>query len=632
MKRLPACAAACAISCLSLGSTPAHARPAPSAADVEPFVDAIVESELARSDVAGAVVVVVANGAPVLVKGYGWADVDKRIPVDARTLFRPASISKLFTSLAVMQLVEQGKLDLDANVNAYLDFEVPEAFGRPATLRQLLTHRAGFEERLRDLGHANGPPIPLAEFVRGHLPRRSRVPGRSPSYSNYGVALAGYIVERSAGVPFEQYVAEHIFAPLGMERATFAQPLPAQLAKLMSRGYQVGSGKPAPFEVINDAPAGALSASGDAMARFMLMLLGSGELDGARVLSRESFARWTQPQVDIAGNGLGLAIYETHLHGVRSLGHGGDLSHFHSELHVMPEHGFGVFVSQNSLGKSPRLLRSALVPALVKRYFAQPSLEQPKAIEPGHAARVVGAYMTTRRSDASWLRIQGLLDQTVVSASEDGTLEARGITDAAENTLRWREVAPYRFRTLDGEREIEFVRDAEGRVVELEPWFPGVTYERAGFTDTQGFALAVFPVAAFVALGALLAPLAGRLTRRALGAPPAPARGRVARRLTLVTAGAWLAGASAFSAFTLDAATSVWRFSRNEDALLVAAIGVMWVAAALSVACIVAAAREVRDARLTLGRRAARALPALAFLALTWFAWNWGLLSDPTRY
>ncbi len=632
MNRLAARVAVCALSLPLFAAISASARPAPTAADVEPFVDAIVETELARSDVAGAVVVVIADGASVLVKGYGFADVEKRIPVDERTLFRPASISKLFTSLAVMQLVEQGKLDLDANVNAYLDFELPEAFGKPATLRQLLTHRAGFDERLRDLGHVNAPPIPLAEFARGHLPRRVRMPERSPSYSNYGLALAGYIVERTAGVPFEQYVAENIFAPLGMERATFAQPLPAPLAALMSRGYQVASGDAQPFEVINDAPAGALSASGDAMARFLAMLLGRGELDGARVISEEGFARWIAPQVLIAGNGLGLAIYESHPHGVRTIGHGGDLSHFHSELHAMPEHGFGVFVSQNSLGKSPRLLRSVLVPALVKRYLAQPSLEQPKMIAPGHAAEVAGAYMTTRRSDASWMRIQGLLVQVLVSEREGRTIEARGITDAAGNTERWREVAPYRYRTLDGEREIEFVRDEAGRVVELQPWFPGVTYERAGFADTQAVALAVFPAAALIALGALLAPLAGRLTRRALDAPVAPARALAARVLTLVTAGAWLGSLGAFGAFAQGAATNFWRFSRNEDGVLVASIGVMWLAAALSLLCLAVAAREVRDARLTLARRAGRALPVLAFLALTWFAWNWGLLSDPTSY
>jgi len=622
------------------------ARPAPTAADLEPFVDAIVANELAQRDVAGAVVVVVAGGAPVLLKGYGYADVAKRTPVDERTLFRPASISKLFTSLAVMQLVEEGKLELDADVNRHLDFEVPPAFGKPVTLRQLLTHRAGFEERLRDLGHAQGPPMPLAEFARSHLPRRTLVPERWPAYSNYGVALAGYIVQRSTGIPFERYVAERIFAPLGMERASFEQPLPKDLAPLMSAGYQVASRKPGPFEVINDAPAGALTASGDAMARFLLMLLGRGELAGQRVLSAESFAAWIAPQVEVAGNGLGLTIYEAHPHGVRTIGHGGDLSYFHSELHALPEHGFGVFVSQNSLGNGGRLLRAVLVPALIKRYFAeqgrepsrqgrdssQPGREKARTREPGHAAEVAGAYMTNRRSDASWLRLQGLLDQAVVTPSEDDTIQVRGIVDAAGNSLRWREVAPYRFRSLDGEREIAFSRDESGRVITLEPAFPGITYERAGFADSQTLALAVFPAAALAVVGSLLAPLTGAITRRALGAPPAPPRGRGMRVLTLATAAIWIAALGGFAAFALEAATSFWRFSRGEDGALVAALYACWLAAALSIACAFATARELRGGGVSQLRRLARLLPALAFLALTWFAWHWRLLSDPTRY
>jgi CubicO group peptidase (beta-lactamase class C family) len=618
---------------VSSAAVRADGRPLPTPEDVRAFVDAIVEGELARSDVAGAVVVVVADGVPVLTKGYGFADVEKRIRVDARTLFRPASISKLFTSLAVMQLVEQGKLDLDADVNGYIDFLVAEPGSGRVTLRQLLTHRAGFGERLRDLTHANGAPIPLAEFVRSHLPRRERAPDRSPSYSNYGLALAGYIVERTAGVPFERYVADHIFAPLGMERATFEQPLPAPLSPLMSRGYQVGSGKPGPFEVVNDAPAGALTASGDAMARFLGMLLAGGELDGVRVISPEGFAQWVAPQVEVAGNGLGLTIYESHPHGVRSIGHGGDLSYFHSELHAMPEQRFGVFVSQNSLGKSPRLIRAALVPALVKRYLADPRLEQPLAFAKTPASELVGSYMTTRRSDASWMRIQGLLDQVVVSAHPDGTVSARGIKDRAGNLEQWREVATGRFRTFDGEREIEFARDAAGRVVELQPSFPGVTYERAGFLDTQAFALALFPPAVLVALCTLLAPVAGWLTRRSLGAPRAPARALAPRVLTLATAGAWLGALAGFSAFALDAAQHVWRFSRDEDGPLAAAIYGMWFAAALSLACAVVTWRELRAARgFSAAQRVARALPGLAFLALAWFAWNWGLLTNPTRY
>jgi CubicO group peptidase (beta-lactamase class C family) len=628
MRRLCAAIALCAL------TTPyalAQARPLPSRGELEAFVDGIVEAELAKNDVAGAVVAIVANGEVAFVKGYGFADVAKRTPVDEHTLFRMASISKLFTALAVLQLAEQGKLDLDADVNAYLDFAIPPARGKPVTLRQLLTHRAGFEEQVRDLGSPAPPAQPLAQFARTHLPRRTFEPEKWPSYSNYGVALAGYIAERTSGVPFGQLVLASVFAPLGMD-ATFEQPLPARLVPRLSQGYSVASKPPGPFEVIHDAPAGALTASGAAMGRFMRMLLGRGALDGSRVLSPEGFARWVEPQVTIAGNALGLAIMESRPHGVRLFGHGGDLSHFHSELAVSPEHGLGVFVAQNSLGNGGRLLRQALVPALVKRYFAERRREQPKAIEPGHAHEVAGSYMTTRRSDHSLTRVLGLLGQTRVTALDAHTVEAEGLADAAGNTRKWREVAPYRFRSEDGELEIEFARDAAGRVTHVLPWFPGLTFERARGTDTLRFALALLVPALGIALATLLVPLAGRLARRALAAPPAPPRPRAQRLLFGAAAALWLGALVAILAFSGTAASEFWMFSRGNDTPLLVAVGAVWLAAALSFACIPLAWRAARGATLSRWRRFGRVLPVLAFLALTWFAWNWGLLSNPTRY
>jgi hypothetical protein len=317
---------------------------------------------------------------------------------------------------------------------------------------------------------------------------------------------------------------------------------------------------------------------------------------------------------------------------VRSIGHGGDLSYFHSELHAFPEHRFGVFVSQNSLGTSPRLLRAVLIPALVKRYLADEERKPPPAFARTPAAVLTGSYMTTRRSDRSWLRLQGLLAQVALRARADGDLEVRGLRDAAGNPERWREVGPGRFRSHDGESEIALERDRTGRVVELEPWFPGLTYERASFVDTQSFSLAVLGSALLVVLGSVAAPLAGRITRRALGAPPAPQRGGAARLLSLGTAAVWLASLGLFVGFALDAAQDLALFSRGSDGPLLASIGGTWAAAALSLGCALLSARELREAGVSRARRAARALPTLAFLALTWFAWNWGLLSDPTRY
>ena len=199
------------------------------ASDLAPFFDGIVPMQLERSDVAGASVLVMQNGAVVLAKGYGFADLKSRKPVDpATTIFRLASISKLFTWVSVMQLAEQGKLNIDSDINRYLDFQVSPAFSRPITLRNLMTHSGGFEDEARDIIVTNPKQtLSLRDFLIRNQPKRIFAPGTIPAYSNYGVGLAGYIVQRVSGQPFEQYVEQHIFAPLKMEHSTFYQPPPA---------------------------------------------------------------------------------------------------------------------------------------------------------------------------------------------------------------------------------------------------------------------------------------------------------------------------------------------------------------------------------------------------------------------
>src|SRR5262249_10817902 len=158
-------------------------------------------------------------------------------------------ISKLFTTIAVMQLVQSGRLELDRDVNQYLEFSIPPAFGRPVTMRDLLRHTAGFDETIRGLVFFDSTRIePLADYVRSNLPARVSPPGAIPAYSNYGMSLAGYLVQRITGKGFEDYVADRIFAPLGMVRATFRQPVPDSLRPFLSMGYRK-VGDPVPFEI-----------------------------------------------------------------------------------------------------------------------------------------------------------------------------------------------------------------------------------------------------------------------------------------------------------------------------------------------------------------------------------------------
>src|SRR5947208_2438424 len=202
--------------------------PALTRADFETFLDALIPSQLQNRNIAGAVVSVVKDGQVLFQKGYGYADFEAKKPVlPDKTLFRPGSISKLFTAIAVMQLVEQGKLELDRDVNGYLDFAIPKTYPDPVTLRQLLTHTAGFEDTLKNLFVAHESDLkPLRTYLVNQMPARIFAPGKVPSYSNYGFTLAGYIVERVSGERFERYIENHILKPLRMTNSTFDQPLP----------------------------------------------------------------------------------------------------------------------------------------------------------------------------------------------------------------------------------------------------------------------------------------------------------------------------------------------------------------------------------------------------------------------
>ena len=213
--------------------------------ELEAFLDGVMTAHLNDKNVAGATVAVVRDGEIFFAKGYGYADWGRSTPVDPeRTLFRIGSVSKLFTWTAVMQLAEQRKLHLQADVNSYIDFEIPEGYDEPITLTHLLTHTPGFEDRGFGLWASTADDIePMGDWLAANIPARVRPPGVHAAYSNYGTALAGYIVERVSGVSWEEYLEQNIFEPLGMEYASARQPLSSDLTTHMSAGYAYTGGQ-----------------------------------------------------------------------------------------------------------------------------------------------------------------------------------------------------------------------------------------------------------------------------------------------------------------------------------------------------------------------------------------------------
>jgi CubicO group peptidase (beta-lactamase class C family) len=435
----------------------------------------LIPYALQRGDVAGAVVVVVKDGEVLFQKGYGYADLKRKMPVNPeRTLFRPGSVSKLFTWTAVMQLVEQGKLDLDQDINAYLDFEIPPAFGQPITLRNCMTHTPGFEEVARNLFSDDTTEVPSnGAWLKSWTPTRVYPPGTVPAYSNYATALAGYIVERVSGQPFEEYIEQHIFRPLGMQHATFRQPLPSTLRPDMAEGYETASsGEAKPFEMVVGAPAGSLSASGADMARFMIAHLQKGRLGSATILRPETARLMHTTALTIlpAVNRMVLGFYESNLNGHRAIAHAGDTYWFHSDLHLFIDDGIGLFISMNSPGKegAAGAIRSAFFEQFADRYLpgAESKARLDTATADAHARLVAGTYDNSRGSVTNFFRVTDLLGPAKVTVNPDTTISLQFLTGLNGEPKRWREIRPFVWQESGG-KNLMAARVEKGRVVML---------------------------------------------------------------------------------------------------------------------------------------------------------------------
>jgi CubicO group peptidase (beta-lactamase class C family) len=487
------------------------------ASDVEAFLQGIVPLQLERDNIAGATVAVVKDGKLLFSKGYGYADMATRKPVSPEeTLFRPGSVSKLFTWTAVMQLHEQGKLDLDRDVNEYLDFKIPDAFGQPITLKHILTHTPGFEEQIKDLFVVDTNAPNLGEYVKTHIPTRIYPPGKVPAYSNYATALAGYMVERVSGRPFNDYVNENIFKPLGMLRSTFVQPLPADLTDGMSSGYRLATDEPVPFEMVTAFPAGSLSSTAADMSRFMIAHLQNGELNGARILKPET-AKLMHTRLfalDDSAQGMAHGFYEENQNGLRIIGHGGDTIAFHSDLHLLLDKGVGFFISYNSAGKDEVSGRTMLWDAFLDRYYPYAGTGETIPSAKEEAQKASGSYILSRRAETSFLRIASLLSQAAVAPNVDDTISVGLLTAANGSPIKWLAIGPGKFRDVDGEDLLIFKPDDSGNMQMIISKYPFMVGQKVSAYENSSILLPVVGVSLGIMLLTLILTPIAWLVRR----------------------------------------------------------------------------------------------------------------------
>ncbi len=604
------------------------------ASDLVPFLDGIVPLQLERSDVAGASVLVMQNGEVLLEKGYGYADLKSKKPVDpATTIFRLASISKLFTWVSVMQLAEQGKLDINSDVNRYLDFQIRPAFSRPITLRNLMTHTGGFEEENRDIIVTNPEQtVSLRDFLIRNQPKRIFAPGAIPAYSNYGVGLAGYIVQRVSGQPFEQYVEQHIFAPLKMVQSTFYQPPPASLRRLPSEGYPTDTQKPPiGFEIFKPAPAGGVSSTAADMGRFGQALLNGGELDGSRILKPETLAAMWTPQFRSSDQlpPIGMGFYQVWRNNLRWIGHEGDLIAFHSLFMLEPSQKLLLFISYNSAGGGERT-RPEIIDMFSDRYFPGQTRPSFVALPRKELEDIEGVYQSTRREESGKLKLLSLLSQTVATVDKEGVLHIEDIKDLRDHPVKWKPIGKDLWQEMDGQRRVFAIRGQRGRVVRLAYDFPGVQAQRVPWYEHEGPVLAAVGASLAVLILVVLAPLIRLARKLILRRRPllAPQPGtRWLPLTTQVAAGLWVVllvtlGICVVVLGGEDAMppTSAW------DKYFVLLNILTAVAIAFSLAPVISAIRIWRVATLRKISMVKYSLVAMASVVLCWFAIHWHIL------
>jgi CubicO group peptidase (beta-lactamase class C family) len=503
-------AAAPAVAPVSLPATASGAHPL-DRADLESWLDGMVPYALQAGDIAGAVVVVVKDGHVLLQKGYGYADVSKKLQMDPElTMVRIGSTSKLFTWTAVMQLVEQGKLDLNRNINDYLDFTIPNDFGKAVTLRDLMNHRGGFEEGLKDVLWTNPQGVPSTEaYLKGHKRPMLFPPGQVPAYSNYGAALAGYIVERVSKEPYERYIEQHILAPLGMTHTTFDQPLPGQFAGAVSKGYRTASGPPGPYELIVTRPAGSGTTTAADMSRFMIAQLQDGHFGDTEILQAATAKLMHSPTQDAPPGFATMAhgfFLESH-NGRTVLGHGGDTIFFHNEFNLLPAEGVGIDFTFNSRGRGDAvyLAREALFDGFMDRYF--PNSEAPVdppalPTAPADAQLIAGRYESSRRIEHGFLSLFYVLQQSVIAANPDGTISVPG--EFTPGPVTYREVGPQLWRSAGKTQQLT-LQTIGGVKTVIESGDPTSVLQAVPLQRSSALNLTVLIVACLILIWTLLA-------------------------------------------------------------------------------------------------------------------------------
>ncbi len=508
--------------------------------DLEAFADGAIASSMQDLDPTAAFLSVV-RGDEEIVKAYGVANIAKGQRADTSTLFRVGSISKTFTWLSVMILIDEGKLDPNANVNRYLkSFQIPDAFDKPLTMNDLMAQRSGFEES-NPWFFSSDPDEGLAEILARTIPERVAAPGERTAYTNWGSALAALIVQEVADEPYDRFVRRRILDPLGMTSTTLRDPVSVMprpynrpdLDARMATPYRLKGGLPEAQRYLGFEPAHPMgSAALDARdaATYMRALLDGTQHPGGRLISAQT---WNAYQTRLFTDRIGAddfvgGFLHEEIAGHAAFGHQGG-SQFSASMKLIPELDMGVFIAVNSrtgLGDGRALARQLVLRAEGRTFDA---LSLPAPIDTDSAMELVGTYSPNRRTFSKGERFANLGTDTVITANEDGSVVmARG-----NDRTRYVPVGNDIWLDTRGER-IKAYRDETGKVFRLSGWSIE-TVDRMGVLQSTASFYWTFGLAVLLSMTTLL----GEWFRwgRSIAVRPL---GQKLRWLPVTVAGIWL--------------------------------------------------------------------------------------------
>ncbi|OQB21569.1 MAG: putative penicillin-binding protein PbpX [Firmicutes bacterium ADurb.Bin182] len=454
-------------------------------AELEGFMDNIITENMEKYHLPGAVYSIVQDGSVISEKGYGYSDVDNKIPVDPEsTVFRVGSISKLFTATAVMQLKERGIIDFEKDINEYLkEFKIQNRYSKPVTMYNLITHTAGFDDRWTGVETAEYQNAPsLGEYLSKNMPEVIREPGTVTQYSNHGMALAGYIVEEISGMPFEQYIIENIIKPLRMKH-TYPKMTQAAVNSLAREySFKDGSFRPMRLYEVNAYPAGSVCSSASDMAVFMAAHLNDGTFNDASILNKETAREMHSRQFANSPElpGMCFGFYEKTYHNNRFIVHAGDTNGTHSFLLLDPVNQLGLFVSTNGAEGQPFI--TELTEQFIRRCYPGDGGAGKEGFGPAQIAGTEGRYRSVRYA-------RNTLDKLVLLLTPETRVRAEGesltVQSPSGNEERYIQTGPFVFTNTESGERISFGKDSRGNIAYMFIELPVIALEKVRWYESN---------------------------------------------------------------------------------------------------------------------------------------------------